>query len=230
MTLVIAHRGASAAAAENTLPAFRLARELGADWVELDARRSQDGMVVVSHDACLADGRMIVKTNSDDLPVSMPNLAEALEECESTGVNIEIKNLPDEPDYDDQHVVSEAVAGLVQAYLGVERALVTSFNIDALDRLKAVDPSIPCGWLTFDMGDPASAIGRAVAHDMVTINPYDATVDAAFVRRAHDAGLGVNVWTVDDPERMARLCEFGVDGIITNVPDVGRAVIDRLTA
>ncbi len=230
MTLVIAHRGASAAAAENTLPAFRLARELGADWVELDARRSQDGMVVVSHDACLADGRMIVKTNSDDLPVSMPNLAEALEECESMGVNIEIKNLPDEPDYDDQHVVSEAVAGLVQAYLGVERALVTSFNIDALDRLKAVDPSIPCGWLTFDMGDPASAIGRAVAHDMVTINPYDATVDAAFVRRAHDAGLGVNVWTVDDPERMARLCEFGVDGIITNVPDVGRAVIDRLTA
>jgi len=229
MTLVIAHRGASAAAAENTLPAFRLAGELGADWVELDARRSQDGMVVVSHNACLPDGRMIVKTNSYDLPVSMPNLAEALEECDPMGVNIEIKNLPEEPDYDAQHVVSEAVAGLVQAYLGVERALVTSFNIDALDRLKAVDPTIPCGWLTFDLGDPASAIDRAVAHGMTTINPYDATVDAALVRRAHDAGLGVNVWTVDDPERMTQLHELGVDGIITNVPDVGRAVIDRLT-
>lgn len=230
MTLVIAHRGASAAAAENTLPAFRLARELGADWVELDARRSRDGVVVVSHDACLSDGQRISKTDCDDLPESMPSLAEALEECEPMGVNIEIKNLPDEPDYDSDHLVSEAVAGLVQAYLGIDRALVTSFNIDALDRLKAVDSTIPCGWLTFDMGNPASAVERAVAHEMVTINPYDSTVDAALVRRAHDAGLEVHVWTVDDPDRMTRLHEFGVDGIITNVPDVARRLIDTLEA
>ncbi len=230
MTLVIAHRGASAAAAENTLPAFSLARELGADWVELDARRSRDGVVVVSHDGRLPDGRMIVETDCADLPESMPSLAEALEECEPMGVNIEIKNLPDEPDYDSEHAVSEAVAGLVQAYLGIERSLVTSFNIDALDRLKAVDPSIPCGWLTFDLGDPVSAIGRAVAHGMAGINPYDATVDAALIRRAHDAGLEVNVWTVDDPDRMTELHAWGVDGIITNVPDVGRALIDRLEA
>ncbi len=230
MTLVIAHRGASAAAAENTLPAFRLARELGADWVELDARRSRDGVVVVSHDACLPDGRMIGQTDGADLPESMPSLAEALEECDPMGVNIEIKNLPEEPDYDSDHAVSEAVAGLVQAYLGVERALVTSFNIDALDRIKFVDPTIPCGWLTFDMGDPASAVGRAVAHGMSSINPYDTTVDAAFVRRAHDAGLEVHVWTVDETDRMTRLFEFGVDGIITNVPDVGRALIDHLVS
>jgi len=230
MTLVIAHRGASAAADENTLPAFRLARELGADWVELDARRSNDGVVVVSHDACLPDGRMIVETAFDDLPESMPSLAEALEGCDPMGVNIEIKNLPDEPDYDSDNVVSDAVAALVQAYLGTERSLVTSFNIDALDRLKDVDSTISCGWLTFDLGDPASAIGRAVAHGMSTINPYDATVDASLVRRAHEAGLGVNVWTVDEPERMTTLHQWGVDGIITNVPDVGRSVIDRLEA
>lgn len=230
MTLVTAHRGASAAAAENTLPAFRLARDLGADWVELDARRSADGVVVVSHDACLPDGRMIVETECADLPESIPSLAEALEACEPMGVNIEIKNLPDEPDYDSDHAVSEAVAGLVQAYLCTERSLVTSFNIDALDRLKAVDPTIPCGWLTFDMGDPASAVGRAVAHGMSTINPYDATVDAALVRRAHDAGLEIHVWTVDDAQRMTKLHEWGVDGIITNVPDVCRALIDQLEA
>ena len=56
---MIAHRGASAAAPENTVEAFRLAGELGADWVELDARLGGDGVVVVHHDACLTDGRVI---------------------------------------------------------------------------------------------------------------------------------------------------------------------------
>lgn len=230
MTLVIAHRGASATAAENTLEAFELAREQGADWVELDARRSSDGVVVVSHDASLADGRLIIETNRDDLPESIPSLAEALEVCDSMGVNIEIKNLPDDPDYDADNAVSDAVAGLVQAYLGVERALVTSFNMDALDRMRAVDPTIPCGWLTFDLGDPASAISRVQAHSLASINPYDATVDASLVRRAHEAGIAVHVWTVDDADRMAQLIGFGVDGIITNDPRVGREVVDRLRA
>lgn len=228
MTLVVAHRGASAAAAENTLPAFRLARELGADWVELDARRTADGVVVVHHDAHLHDGRILNEVNCDDLPKSVPSLAEALEECQGMGVNIELKNLPDDPDYDEHHLVADAVAGLVAAYLGPERALVSSFNIDAVDRLHGVDPTIPVGWLTFDIGDPAAAIDRAVAHEMSSIHPYDTHVDAALVRRAHEAGLQVHVWTVDDPDRMADLVEMGVDGIITNVPGVAREVVDKL--
>ena len=226
MTHVMAHRGASAAATENTLPAFRLARELGADWVELDARLSRDGVVVVHHDAHLGDGRMVAELSCDELPESVPSLAEALEECEGMGVNIEIKNLPDDPDYDADHAVVDAVAGLVQAYLGPERALVSSFNMDSVDRLHRVDPSIPCAWLFFEMTDPASFVARAVAHEMAAIHPYDALVDAALVRRAHEAGLLVNVWTVDDPDRMAALVEMGVDGICTNLPDVARAVVD----
>ena len=228
MTLVVAHRGASVAAAENTLPAFRLARELGADWVELDARRTADGMVVVHHDAHLADGRALGEVACDDLPPSVPSLAEALEECDGMGVNIEIKNLPDDPDFDADHLVADAVAGLVQAYLGPERALVSSFNIDAVDRLHAVDPTIPVGWLTFDLGDPAAAVERAVVLEMTAIHPYDAHVDSSLVRRAHEAGLQLHVWTVDDPARMAELTEMGVDGIITNEPGVAREVVDRV--
>ena len=72
----MAHRGASAAAPENTVEAFRLARELGADWVELDARLSADGVVVVHHDAHLADGRMLVDLTLDEMPDSVPSLAE----------------------------------------------------------------------------------------------------------------------------------------------------------
>lgn len=224
---VMAHRGASAAAAENTLPAFRLARELGADWVELDARLSADGVVVVHHDAHLSDGRIIAELESDDLPESVPSLAEALEECEGMGVNIEIKNLPGDPDYDADHAVVDAVAGLAQAYLGPERTLVSSFNMDSVDRLHRVDPTLPCAWLFFEMTDPASVIDRAVAHEMVAIHPYDRLVDAALVRRAHEAGLEVNVWTVDDPDRMVELIGFGIDGICTNVPDVGRKVVSE---
>lgn len=226
MTQVIAHRGASTAAPENTLEAFRLAQQMGAQWVELDARRAADGVVVVHHDARLADGRILAEVSSEDLPDYIPNLAEALETCADTGVNIEIKNLPSDPDYDEDQLVADAVAGLVQAYLGPERALITSFNIDAVDRIRAVDPSIPCGWLLFEMTDPASAVGRAVAHEMRAIHPWDVLVDVNFVNRAHAEGLLVNVWTVDDPERMVQLIEMGVDGICTNVPDVARRVID----
>ena len=227
MINVMAHRGASTAAAENTLPAFRLARELGADWVELDARLSADGVVVVHHDAHLSDGRMVADISSENLPEYVPSLAEALEECDGMGVNIEIKNLPGDPDYDADHAVVDAVAGLAQAYLGPERTLVSSFNMDSVDRLHRVDPSLPCAWLFFEMTDPAAVVERAVAHEMAAIHPFDRLVDRALVTRAHDAGLAVNVWTVDDPERMVELIDFGVDGICTNVPDVGRQVVSE---
>jgi len=222
----MAHRGASAAAPENTVEAFRLAGELGADWVELDARLSADGVVVVHHDAHLADGRMLAELTIDEMPDHVPSLAEALEACGDLGVNIEIKNLPDDPDYDADHAVVDAVAGLAQAYLGPERTLISSFNMESVDRMHRVDPSLPCAWLFFQMTDPASVVDRAVAHEMAAIHPFDNLVDAAMVRRAHEAGLLVNVWTVDDPERMAALVEMGVDGICTNVPDVCRRVVE----
>ena len=225
--MVIAHRGAREVAQENTLPAFRMARELGADWVELDVRRTADGVVVVHHDAHLGDGRMVSQLNSGELPAFVPSLAEALEECHGMGVNIEIKNLPSDPDYDADHLVSDAVAGLVHAYLGPERALVSSFNMDTLDRLRAVDPTIPLAYL-YAIGEPASAIARACAHEMAAIHPYDPLVTATLVERAQDEGLRVNVWTVNDPERMEALVGHGVDGICTDVPDVARQVFDQL--
>ena len=226
VVLVIAHRGASAAAPENTIEAFVLARELGADWVELDVRRTADGVVVVHHDAHLPDGRLLSDLTIDELPEYVPNLAEALEACDEMGVNIEIKSLPDDPDFDADDLVSSAVAGLVAAYLGPERSLVTSFNIHAVDSVHLVDPSIPIGYVT-ELWDPRQAVDRAVAHEMQHLHPYDAMVDAALVRRAHEAGLHVHVWVVDEPERMSELIEMGVDGLITNVPDVARKVVDR---
>ena len=222
---VIAHRGASRAAPENTVEAFRLARDFGADWVELDVRRTTDGVAIVHHDAHLADGRRIGRLHADELPDYVPSLAEALEACEGMGVQLEIKNLPDDADYDSENLVADAVAGLIAAYLGPARALVSSFNVDAVDAVRAADSTIPTALLC-GMVAPAQAVARASAHNMAAVHPFDAMCDAGFVRRAHDAGLAVNVWTINDPKRMSELLAMGVDGIVTDLPDVARAVVD----
>ena len=229
MGLVIAHRGASLDHPENTVEAFVGAREQGADWVELDVRRTADGVMVVHHDAHLADGRVIVELEATALPPGIPSLAEALEACGDLGVNIEIKNARDDPDYDDEHVVADAVVGLASAYLGPERTLVSSFNVDTIDRVRRIDPQVRSAWVMFDLADPAQVVERAVAHGFSAIHPYMAYVDRALVERAHDAGLAVNVWTVDDPDRMRDLLDDGVDGLITNAPALARRVVsDRI--
>ncbi len=225
MAAVIAHRGASRAAPENTVEAFRLARDLGADWVELDVRRTADGVAVVHHDAHLADGRRIGTMHADELPGYVPSLAEALESCEGMGVHLEIKNLPDDPDYDRENLVADAVAGLIAAYLGPRRAVVSSYNVDAVAAVRAVDPSIPTA-LVCGIVQPAQAVARAAGHEMSAVHPFDSMCDKGFVDRAHQAGLAVNVWTINVAERMAELVAMGVDGLITDVPDVARAVVD----
>lgn len=224
--LVIAHRGASGTRRENTVEAFRHARVLGADWVELDVRRSADGVLVVHHDAHLPDGRTIGATPADELPSHVPTLLAALEACEGMGVNVEIKNLPEDPDYDPAHGVAVAVAGLVRACLPADRVIVSSFTMDTIDRVRDADPGIPTGWLTFDLADPTLVVERAVAHGHAAVHPYVAFVTPGLVARAHAAGLLVLTWTVDEPGRMAELVEVGVDGIITNHPDRARAVVD----
>jgi glycerophosphoryl diester phosphodiesterase len=232
--LVIAHRGASAARPENTVEAFVEARVLGADWVELDARASADGVLVVHHDAHLADGRAIVDLDAAELPPSVATLDEALDACAGMGVNVEIKNDRADPDHDPELVVASAVvARLVDRSTsdghGPDRLLVTSFDPAVVARAYALAPAIPVGQLVFDTGPDARALVERVAvAGGAALNPWHPIVDADLVAEAHGHGLAVNAWTVDDPARMSELVGFGVDGIITNVPDVARAVVDGL--
>lgn len=227
MTLVMAHRGASIDHPENTVEAFHGAREQGADWIELDVRRTADGVMVVHHDAHLSDGRVIVDLDASSLPSPIPSLAEALEACGDLGVNIEIKNARDDPDYDQEHTVADAVVGLAVAYLGPERSMVSSFNVDTIDRVRAIHPDLATAWVMFDVSDPAQVIERAVAHGFSAIHPYASFTDRSLVDRAHASDLELNVWTVDDPDRIRELVEIGVDGIITNSPSVARSIIDE---
>lgn len=222
-TAVIAHRGASIAHQENTIAAFAAAGPLGADWVELDVRRTADGALAVHHDAHLEDGRAIVEVRAADLPSHVPSLAEALRACEPLGVNVEIKNNPPDPDFDPAVSIAGPVVALAEGCS--QPIIVSSFHPPTLDRVLEVGPAVRTGQLTFDLGDPAGTIERAVAAGHVALHPFNRTVTPAVVERAHGAGLLVNVWTVDDPDRIRELAAMGVDGIVTNAPDVAARVL-----
>src|SRR5947208_8158007 len=222
---IIAHRGASASFPQNTVEAFRAAGELGASWVELDVRRTADGRLAVHHDAHLADGRAIVDVAGRDLPSTVPSLAEALAACAPLGVNVEIKNSPNDVDFDPAARLVDLVARDVVACS--QPILVSSFHPPTLDRMRAVAPLIATAQLTFQLADPQRTIDAAVAAGHVALNAFDATVIPELVELAHAAGLQLNVWTVDDPARIVALDDMGVDGVVTNVPDIAAAALGR---
>ncbi|WP_334142665.1 glycerophosphodiester phosphodiesterase [Rhabdothermincola sp.] len=224
--LVVAHRGASQAVPPgNTIAAFTAARRLGADWVELDVRRTADGALAVHHDPHLADGRAIVELLAAELPDDVPLLDAALGACDGMGVNIEIKNAPGEPDWDEDRQVADAVVAVL-AGMALDGVLITSFDPGSIARVRELAPELPTGLLAFDLSSPEQVVATAAAGGHQALNPWDHFVTAELVAQTHAAGLAVNVWTVDDPERLAELVAFGVDGIITNVPDRLRAILE----
>lgn len=223
MTLVLAHRGASAAHPPgNILPAFVASGALGADGVELDVHLTADGVPVVHHDPDLADGRCIGELDRDDLPATVPTLREAIEACGALTVNVEIKT--DGPEALRSRLIAETVA-VVESFGAPQRFLFTSFDHDVVDAVRSIAPDSPTGLLTMDGATLDEVLDRAVVggHDAIAV--WYPMLDAAIIGRAHEFGLHVIAWTVDDPDRMRQLVDVGVDALITNVPDVGRTVV-----
>lgn len=223
----MAHRGASRAERENTLAAFSLAAEMGADAVELDVRRAADGSLVVHHDPHVADGRAIVRTSRVELPAEIPLLDAALDACGGMWVNVEIKNDPNEPDFDPTDDVAVDVAAALFRRNEPRRFLVSSFRRETIDRFRAVVPDIATAWLTpgVAVDDMAATFASLRDAGHAAVHPWFGLVTEPFVTEAHAHGLMVNVWTCDEPSKMSELRAFGVDGICTNVPDVAIATL-----
>ncbi len=222
MTSIIAHRGASFAEAENTVAAFRRAVELGAEGIELDVRRTGDDRLVVHHDAHLPDGRVIVDTPAAELPDHVPTLEAALDACRGAFVNIEIKNAPDDPDADPTDWVLHRTGVELARRHSDARWLISSFRWETVVRCRQLLPAVKSAWLVVEV-EP-TAIERCAAAGHAALHPWVGALDEGTVAAAHAAGLAVNTWTCDDPDRMRELIAWGVDGICTNVPDVGVAV------
>lgn len=211
MPLILGHRGASARAPENTVEAYRLALEMGADGVELDVRRG----LYLRHDVGPADP-------------GTATLPEALDVCAGKLVNVEIKNLPGEADFDATEALSDEVVGLLRDRGWHDDVLISSFNVATINRVKAIAPDVPTGLLVTippdaDVAGRTIELARRLGHD--AIHPHHLGVTERLVELATAAGLAVHTWTVNDPARMRELAAAGVDSIMTDVPDVAVATV-----
>jgi glycerophosphoryl diester phosphodiesterase len=227
--LVFAHRGASVAERENTVAAFRAAVRMGADGVELDLRRTADGRAAVLHDPTLADGRPVAGLRLDEVPPEVPRLEEALDACAGLVVNLEVKNAPWDADFDAGEVLAELVVRTLHERGGRDRVLVSSFGPAAVARVRALDPELPTALLTAVLSDDDvdALVADVAAAGHVALHPHHLTVTPHLVERCAEAGLAVNTWTVDEPDRIVALAELGVDAVVTNVPDVALRALGR---
>ena len=222
MVEVLAHRGASRAAPENTVEAFLLAKAMGSDAVEFDVRRTSDGVLVVHHDPRLADGRAIVAVDAAEMPAYVPHLHAALDACAGMWVNIEIKNDANEPDFDPTDAIADLTLAALAERHDDERWLISSFRLETVDRCKALHPGIRTAWLVVDVPDDVISTMVARGHD--ALHPWFGTLRRSHIDVCHGAAIEVNTWTCDDPQRMAEFVEWGIDGICTNVPDLAVTV------
>jgi glycerophosphoryl diester phosphodiesterase len=245
-SLVVAHRGASLDQPENTLPAFESAISAGAEVVELDVRLSADGVAVVMHDPEVSratDGQGFVHeltlqqlkrldaSKGRGPRAEVATLREVLEAVSGrAGVDLEIKNIPGEPAFD-----SPTEAVLTAAFRELEAAsfdgevLISSFNMITLERSRALAPELPTGFLTFAAIEPSAALAYARGAGHAWVLPQVVALlqaGRAFVGEAHDAGIRVGTWVVDDSETMATLFGWGVDAVASNDPELAVRVRD----
>jgi glycerophosphoryl diester phosphodiesterase len=226
-TQLIAHRGASGHTLEHTLAAYDLALAQGADVLEIDVRVSADGELVLVHDATLlrtaGDPRHVRELTGAELDAvphpGRPLRLEAVLRRYGGAVRFLLDLKDPLPDWEGR--VPELIS-----QLGLRRRVtVQSFDRAALRRLRSGSP-----WLALtalyhrdesdgiDLDDVRSYAGG--------VGPWQGAVDAGFVRRAHERNLAVHAWTADTPADVERLLALGVDGVITNVPDLAAAVRD----
>jgi glycerophosphoryl diester phosphodiesterase len=252
--LVIAHRGGAGLAPENTILAFQNAYHMGVDVLEMDVHLTRDGHLVVIHDSTVdrttnGHGRVrdmtLAEIKSLDAGyrfstdggktfpfrgkgVTIPTLEEVLSAFPDARLNIEIKP-------DDERAADKLVE-LIKAHHAENRVLVLSFHSKPLSRFRALLP------------DAATAASKNeitlfwVMDKLYMWRIFRPKPDALqipvrwgryhiysprFVRDAHRMGMEVHVWTVDDPQEMKRLLDDGVDGIITNRPDLLMKVLQR---
>ena len=228
--LIFAHRGASGAAPENTLPAFRQAIEVGADGVELDVHLTSDGVPVVIHNETVdattdGTGRVTemtvaqVKTldagahfDPTFAETRVPTLEEVLAEIgQRLLVNIELK-----PAGGRNAGLAPAVVEVV-LQMGLEnRIWFSSFKPHHLFQARQASSVIPCGLLYSPLNPLTPLFRLFTPHD--ALHPYHRMITPKLVERAHARGLRVSTWTVDDVAVAHRLADWGVDTIITNEP------------
>ena len=238
--LVIAHRGASLLAPENTMAAFNLAVEVGAHAIELDAKLSRDGEVVIMHDSTLdrtTDGTGTVRSHTVMELWSLdagshfgnsftgeliPILADVFNRLAGKLLfNVEITNYATPFDRLPEKVISLIV------HRGIENdVLISSFNPVALIMSKRIAPEIPIGLLV--RGSTRLLINRMMRSWIMydCYHPAWDRVSQDVIGQERRMGKRIHVWTLNSPEAMINLVKAGVNGVITDDPVLARGVLE----
>jgi glycerophosphoryl diester phosphodiesterase len=231
--VIMAHRGASAVAPENTLIAYKKAIEMGADYAELDVRQTKDGAVVLMHDKTvyrttgvkgfvwdftLAELKKLDAGSwfgEDFKGEPIPTLQEVIRLAKGRmKLNIEVKISEKEPG------IAQKVVDIVHAENFGQDCIITSFDRETVEIFKAIAPELRTGYI-FEKEYSADVFEG----NWDALSCQHELVDAEFVRRAKEKGKKVYVWTLDEREEMLRLIGLGVDGIITDKPDLLKSVL-----
>jgi len=213
---------------ENTLPSFEKALELGAEALEFDVTLTRDGEPIIIHDDTLdrtTNGRGAVDSFSLEqlreldagswkgVPARLPTLDEVLGAFAHRALlNLEVKRSRRRAELVDACAAAVAERGLL------DRVVFSSFDHDALRLVRQLLPQARIGVLC-ELTRLEAAYRCADEIGAENLHPPALLVTAGLVRRAHERGLAVWTWTVNDPRRMARLCALGVDGIFSDFPD-----------
>jgi glycerophosphoryl diester phosphodiesterase len=228
--LVFAHRGGSKIGPENTIEAFDRGLAAGADGLELDVHLSRDSTVVVHHDRLLdrttrARGPIASRTAEELARVGVPSLRDVLVRYPDTRIIIELKVAGS--------ALARAVVDEVRRAGVVRNVCLGSFSATALWAARSAAPEIATSacrlevrmalyrsWISLSPGRV-----RYRAFQVPEMSGRTRVVSPRFVRLAHQRGLTVQVWTVDQPHDIRRLLDWGVDGIISDRPDVATEVV-----
>lgn len=234
--MIQAHRGASGYAPENTMSSFKMALELKADYLELDVHLTKDGHLVILHDETVdrtTDGKGAVKDmtlaeiKKLDAGIKyaqkfkgekVPALDELLKTFSGKiKFNIEIKG----------EGCEAGVVKLIKKYKIEKDVMVSSFHHEYLQKIKELEPSIVTAGLVM-MGPKIKHLKNTIKANYLNI--HESFLTKAIYDKAHEFGLGVIVWTVNEKENMKKFAQLGVDGIITNFPDVAVQIVGEFAS
>lgn len=224
-TLIIAHRGASNLAPENTLKAFKKAIELKADYIEFDVHQSKDGEIVIMHDSntlrTTGHLELIKDMTLEELKKldcgdgeRIPTLRELVKLAKGKiSLNCEVK----------VRGIAELIIKILNEEDSLETTIISSFKHDILLKIQKLEPRIKLaslepnriGWIRSWLSRK-KLIRVAISNKFYAINPFFKLVNQNFIARAYKNNLKIFPWTVNSDSAIKKLINIGVDGIITN--------------
>lgn len=242
--IIFAHRGGGFEAPENSMAAFRRLSEIGIRYLETDVQLTADGQVVVCHDETLdrsygGEGKIFDHTYEEisqlrnEAGEKMPLLSEVLTEFPDLYLNIDAKT----------NEVAEPLVDLLKEHDAIGRTMIASFSERRLEHIRLIggpEVSTSLGVKAIvNLLLASETVSNAETwrvpgprHHARAAQVPEKTrgirvVSPRFVATAHTAGLAVHVWTINDPEQMVKLVNMGVDGIVTDVPELAKQVFQE---